>query len=45
MEERKIILDLCYLLEPLELFVAVEGGGAELGGRCCIPKDYDGIRL
>jgi hypothetical protein len=31
MEERKIILDLCYLLEPLELFVAVEGEGCGIG--------------
>jgi hypothetical protein len=42
----KNILDLCYLLEPLELFFVMEGGGgAELEGRCCISKDCDGIRL
>lgn len=44
MEEWKIILDLCCLLGPLELFVAMEGGGfAEGEGRCCIPKDPDGV--
>jgi hypothetical protein len=32
MEERKIIRDLCCLLAPLELFVAMGGGGCGSGG-------------
>jgi hypothetical protein len=38
MEERKIVLDLCCLLGPLELFVARGRGGCGSGGTVLYPE-------